>query len=344
MPDAEPHRDTGRQGPAPMTTLVTGGNGWVPCHLVRRLAAAGDSVVSYDLMPPDDLLRDFLGDLADRVVFEAGDVTDLDRFREVAERRGVDRIVHAAAITPRRDREAREPARIIAVNLGGTVNALEVARSLPGLRRFVFVSSGAVWGDQPGATVLDEETPPRAVGLYGVCKDAGERITRRYADLFALDAVSVRPANAYGPMERATPGYVGATELREMLRLHAGGQPILVDSLDGPYLDWTPVAEIAEGVHRLLDHPGPLPHDTYSITGGRLYGIGDVLAAFARYLPGLTYRQVPPAEANYRVGGGPPGPVPSNARLRADIGWAPTTGIDDGMRDYLAWVAANGPQ
>ena len=36
-----------------------GGNGWVPCHVVRRLAARGETVVSYDLMPPDDLLREF---------------------------------------------------------------------------------------------------------------------------------------------------------------------------------------------------------------------------------------------------------------------------------------------
>lgn len=327
-----------------MATLVTGGNGWLPCHLVRRLAAAGEPVVSYDLMPPDDLLRAFLGDAIARVAFEPGDVTDPDRLRAVAKRHGVTRIVHAAAITPRRDREAREPARIVAVNLGGTVNALDVARSLPGFGRFVFVSSGAVWGDHPGARVLDEETPSRVTGLYGVGKDAAERVARRYADLFGLDIVSVRPANAYGPMERPTPGYAGATEPRELLRIHFAGDPILVNALTGPYLDWTPVADIAEGIQRILDHPAPLPHVTYSITGGRLYGIGDVLAAFAKHLPSLEYREVPIDRANYRVAGDSPGPVPSNARLAADLGWAPATPLDAGMRDYLAWVTANGPQ
>ena len=324
-------------------TLVTGGNGWVPCHVVRRLAQGGEAVVSYDLMPPDDLLRAFLGPDAERVAFEHGDVTDPARLREVAERHGVTAIVHAAAITPRLDRERREPDRIVAVNLGGTVNALEVARALPGFRRFVYVSSCAAWGEVPGATVLDEETPSHAVGLYGVTKHTSERVCRRYADLFGLEAVSVRLANVYGPMERPTPGYAGATELREMLRFWAAGEPILVNSLAGPYLDWTYVEDIAEGIERVWAAP-TLPHDLYSLTCGRLSGIGDVLAAFARHLSGLVYREVPEAEATYRVSGAPPGPVPSNARFAADFGWVPSTSLDEGMAAYLAWIAANGPQ
>jgi UDP-glucose 4-epimerase len=327
-----------------MSALVTGGNGWVPCHIVRRLVRRGETVVSYDVMEPDDLLRDFLGVDANGVTFEQGDVVDRDRLAEVAERHGVDSVIHAAAITPRVDRERREPDRIVDVNLGGTVNALEVARALPNLRRFVHVSSVAVWGHQPEATTLDEKSPSRATNLYGVTKYAAERIALRYKALFDLDLVAVRPGNVFGPMERVTPGYAGATELREMLRLHFAGQPILVNSLEGPYLDWTFVEDIAEGVERVWAHPGPLPHDVYTLTCGVLSSTGEVLAAFARHLPGLTYCQVTEDEANYRVSGAPPGPSPSNERLRADLGWIPATPFDDGMREYLAWIARNGPQ
>ena len=327
-----------------MTTLVTGGNGWVPSHIVRRLARRGETVISYDLMEPDDLLQELLGADGERVVYERGDVTDCDRLRAVAERHGVTDVIHAAAITPRIDRERREPDRIVDVNLGGTINALEVARGLPNLRRFVYVSSVAVWGDQPDAAELTEESPSRTTNLYGITKFAGERIALRYRTLFGLDVVAVRPGNVYGPMERVTPGYAGATQLREMLRLHFAGHPILVNSLAGPYLDWTYVEDVAEGVERVWAHAGPLPHDVYTLTCGRLFSIGDVLAAFARHLPGLTYRLVPEAEANYRVSGDPPGSVPSNARLRADLGWVPSTPFDDGMREYLAWIAKHGPQ
>ncbi len=327
-----------------MSTLVTGGNGWVPSHVVRRLAHRGETVVAYDLLEPDDLLRGFLGNAASNVVFEHGDVADAGRLRSVAERHGVTAIIHAAVITPRIDRERREPARIVEVNLLGTVNALDAARVLPAFRRFVYVSSCAVWGDVPGATVLDEETPSYATSLYGVTKHTSERVCRRYAELFGLDVVALRPANVYGPMERPTPGYAGATELREILRLHVAGRPVLVNSLAGPYLDWTYVEDIAEGIERAWAWDGPLPHDLYSLTCGRLYAIGDVLAAFARHLPGFIYRQVPADEATYLVSGDPPGPVPSNARMREDFGWVPATPFDDGMREYLAWIQEHGPQ
>jgi UDP-glucose 4-epimerase len=326
-----------------MATLVTGGNGWVPSHIVRRLARRGETVISYDLMEPDDLLRAFLGSAIDRVVFEHGDVADEDRLRQVAEKHGITRIIHAAVITPRLDRERREPKRIVEVNLLGTVNVLEVARQLPGFARLVYVSSCAVWGQVPGATVLTEDTPSCATSLYGITKHTSERICRRYAALHGLDDVSMRPANVYGPMERVTPGYLGATELREMLRLHVAGSPVLVNSLEGPYLDWTYVEDIAEGIERAWATPN-LAHDVYSLTCGRLYSIGDVLAAFQRHLPDLDYRVVPRDQANFVVSGDPPGPVPSNARLAQDFGWVPSTPFDDGMREYLAWITENGPQ
>ena len=326
-----------------MTTLVTGGIGWVPSHIVKRLASAGEPVVVFDLMEPDALFDELLGDLRDRVVVEHGSVTDLAALGEAAGRHEVTSIVSAAAITPRRDREVREPAAVIDVNLGGTVNALEVARSLPGFGRFLYVSSGAALGDVAGLELTDETTPSAATGLYGITKHTAERVVSRYADLFDLDAVSVRLANVYGPMERATPGYVGATELREILRLWAAGETVRINSLAGPFLDWTYVDDIADGLFRILTAEA-LPHDLYTVTCGRTYSIGDILEAFQRHLPGFRYELVPADRANYLVSGGPPGPTPSNARLAADLAWTPPTSLDDGMREYLAWIQRHGPQ
>lgn len=327
-----------------MTTLVTGGNGWLPSHVVRRLARAGEMVISYDLMEPDNYLREFLGADAERVVFAAGDVTDRERLREVAHHHGVTSIVSAAAITPRVDRERREPERIIAVNLGGVVNALEVARELPAFRRFVQISSCAVFGDVPGVTELDEDSPANATNLYGITKLAGERMALRYGELFEVDVVAVRPSNVYGPMERFTPGYAGATELREMLRIHFNGEPITVNSLEGDYRDWTYAEDVAEGIERAWAASGPLAHRVFILSSGEQWSLGDVLAAFRQHLPELEYRVVPKDEANYPVSGGGPGPLPLNNRARQELGWAPRTSFADGMRDYLAWIAKHGPQ
>ncbi|MCO5220477.1 MAG: NAD(P)-dependent oxidoreductase [Thermomicrobiales bacterium] len=326
-----------------MATLVTGGNGWVPSHIVRRLARRGERVVSYDLMEVDDLLRDMLGPAIGNVIFVHGDVTDADALLATAREHDVTRIVHTAAITPRRHREMAEPKRIVEVNLLGTMNALDVARQLDGFERFVYVSSCATTGDHPELTETDEDTPSTAHGLYGITKHTSERICQRYAELYGLDIVSMRPANVYGPMERDTPGYKGGTEPREMLRLSFEGKPVLVNSLEGPYLDWTWVEDIAEAMERAWATPN-LPEDVYSVTCGRLYSIGDLLEQFQKHLPNFEYRVVPEDEANYLVSGDAPGPVPSNARMHRDFGWAPSTPFDQGMKQYLTWIQENGPQ
>ena len=326
-----------------MTTLITGGIGWVPSHITLAIAATGEDVVTFDLMEPDDLFRDLLGGLYDRVTIVNGDITDIDQLKAVCALYGVKSIIHAAAITPRTERETHEPARIIDVNLGGTVHALEVARQLPNFRRFIYISSGAAVGGASGAAKIDEATPSHATNLYGITKHTSERIVSRYRTLFGMDAVSVRFANVYGPMERVTPGYSGATELREMLRIHFAGEVVKVNSRGGPWLDWTYVGDIAEGVKRIWEAPA-LNHDLYTITCSLLSSIGDVLDAFTRHLSGFRYELVDRLDANYVVSGDDPGPVPSNVRLKDELGWAPPTSLDDGMRQYLDWIQRHGPQ
>jgi UDP-glucose 4-epimerase len=326
-----------------LRTLVTGGIGWVPSHIVKAIAAAGEQVVSYDLMEPDTLFDELLGEHRSRVTIEHGDVTDAAHLLAVARKHDVDAIIHAAAITPRRDRERREPARIVDVNLGGTINALDAARALPGFRRFVYISSGAALGDVDHLPEVNEETPSRAVSLYGVTKHTSERVLSRYRNLFGLDAVSVRLANVYGPMERITPGYAGATELREMLRIHFESQPVRINSLEGPWLDWTYVSDIAEGISRVWQEPS-LAHDLYTLTCGELFSIGHVLAEFERNLPGFRFEQVDRDQANYVVSGDARGTAPSNARFRNEFGWTPDTSFADGMKRYLAWIQQHGPQ
>lgn len=327
-----------------MTTLITGGNGWLPSFVVRRLATSGERVISYDLMAPDQLLQDFLGAAFEDVVFEPGDVTDRARLQRVAEMHQVDSIISAAAITPRVDRERHEPTRILDVNVGGVVNALEVARTLPSFRRFVQVSSVAVFGDVPNVSILDEASPANATNLYGITKLAGERIALRYGDLFGLDVVAVRPSNVYGPMERVTPGYSGATELREMLRIYFAGKPITVNSFEANYRDWIYADDVAEGIVLAWGATSPLVERVFILASDEQQSVGDVLAAFRQAFPDLVSKVVSRDEANYPVESEGPWPMPTGQRAREVLGWQPHTSFVAGMKQYLAWIETNGPQ
>ncbi|MFP6635420.1 MAG: NAD(P)-dependent oxidoreductase, partial [Dehalococcoidia bacterium] len=131
-----------------MATLVTGGTGFVGSNIVKTLLQRGHQVVCFDLVPPNDLLTSYIRPWADRVTFLQGDILapgDLEQ----AEDHNIDRIVHAAVFTgvlP--EVEASRSRSIVDINVMGTTNLLELARRIIP-QRFLYVSSGSVYGDRP---------------------------------------------------------------------------------------------------------------------------------------------------------------------------------------------------
>ena len=114
-----------------MATLVTGGVGFVGANIVKILAKAGHQVVCSDLSEPDQLLRDFIGEHSSQVSFVQGDILDREGVERLGNEHSIDKIVHAAVFTVNREElETQRSRDIISINLEGTANLLELARSL----------------------------------------------------------------------------------------------------------------------------------------------------------------------------------------------------------------------
>ena len=186
-----------------MATLVTGGTGFVGANIVRQLARAGHRVVSYDLAPEDPLVDHFVRDCADGITFVQGDILDEGAVARIGADFSIDKIVHAAVYTVNQTGLEIERSKAIAdINFTGTVNLLELARTLR-VGRFVYVSSGAAYGmAADNDQTFNEEMPAAPNTLYGITKYASELLTRRYGELHGISTASVRLSTPYGPMER----------------------------------------------------------------------------------------------------------------------------------------------
>jgi nucleoside-diphosphate-sugar epimerase len=317
-----------------MATLVTGGTGFVGSNIVRSLAQRGHSVICLDLVAPGPLVRGYLQPWMSQVTFVEGDILNQEDVERAAAS-GIDKIVHAAVFTGILAEVERGRSRsIVDINLMGTTNLLELARRLS-VDRFVYVSSGSVYGDDTGPNdVLYEDTPPRPRSLYAIGKYTSELLTRRYGELHGFQGVSVRLGTPYGPMERVTDHRANQSLLKEWTGNVVRGEPIEVGD-SAVKRSFTYVADIAEGVCAVLDAPA-LSYDVYNNSSAELTTMAEVAAALQDLRPDLRTIEVSGKELTGRASS------MDVTRMEEDVGFVAKFDLMAGLRDYLAWREATG--
>ncbi|NLX08364.1 MAG: NAD-dependent epimerase/dehydratase family protein [Chloroflexi bacterium] len=175
-----------------MQFLITGGAGFLGSALANRLVELGHSV-----RVVDDLSAGDPTNLPEDVSFARGDVNDVPRLWTLLQ--GVECVYHLAARVSVPE-SVRYPREYNAVNVGGTVSVLEAMRDV-GVRRLVFASSGAIYGDQQHQPV-HERLPPNPLSPYAVSKLAAEHYIHTIGRLWDVETVSLRIFNAYGPEQQ----------------------------------------------------------------------------------------------------------------------------------------------
>ena len=180
-----------------MRFLVTGGAGFLGAALSNRLARAGHTVRVLD-----DLTTGDPGRLARTVLFTRGDVADVPKLWTLLQ--DVDCVYHLAARVSVPE-SILYPREYNAVNVGGTVAIMEAIRDA-GVKRVVFASSGAVYGEQ-GQQPVHEDLPPNPDSPYAVSKLAAEHYVRTIGTLWNIETVCLRVFNAYGPGQPLPPSH-----------------------------------------------------------------------------------------------------------------------------------------
>lgn len=189
--------------------IVTGGAGFIGSAVVEHLSKLVDRGEVSRVLIIDNL---YSGKLENISSFVDGSRTlfakiDISNYRELCEAlspylrefRGDFGVVHLAAIVNIVE-VYENPVLALRVNVGGTLNMLELVRKFDA-RRFVFASSVAVYGE-PRYLPIDEEHPTEPLNLYGETKLMGERLVNLYARDYGLSTVSLRFFNVYGPRMR----------------------------------------------------------------------------------------------------------------------------------------------
>jgi nucleoside-diphosphate-sugar epimerase len=240
--------------------------------------------------------------------------------------------------------ELERPRAYVETNVLGTANVLEWARTQTRLERFVYISTGGVYGEQSPAsseTPQSEDGPLAPPELYAISKHASEQIVRRYGELFALDVRRVRLSGVFGPLERRTVSRTLMSPVHTLAHAALLGRPLTVTArtLDSVG-DHISAEDVADGIASLARVPAPA-HDVYNLALGRLTTFRELLAAAEEAGAPVELEIVERAAdaaldldpANRRARWN----AYDIARARADLGWEPRPLVEQ-LRTYVSWL------
>jgi nucleoside-diphosphate-sugar epimerase len=309
-----------------MRALVTGAAGFIGSTLVERLLRDGAEVVGIDCFIdyyPRAIKERNIASAAQHSRYRFIDtaIQDADLQTLLADRTHV---FHLAAQAGVRKSWGRDFAIYTVNNIEATQALLEACVGRP-LERFVYSSSSSVYGDLV-AMPMREDALPQPVSPYGVSKLAAEQLCYLYFANFGVPTVSLRYFTVYGPRQRPDMGF------HKFLRATLRNEPIAVFGDGEQTRDFTFVNDAVEA--NVAAARQGVPGRVYNIGGGSRVSVNHVLEIIGR----VTGRQ-PKIDRQPDQKGDMRHTYADTSLARADLGFAPAIGLEEGLGAEYRWLS-----
>lgn len=311
-----------------MNALVTGVAGFIGSHLAGRLLDQGATITGIDCFTdyyPRPIKEANLDTVRSRpgFTFVESTLQDADLAQLLD---GVTHVFHLAAQAGVRKSWGRDFRVYTVNNIEATQVLLEACVGRP-LERLVYASSSSVYGDA-AAIPMREDALPQPVSPYGVTKLAAEQLCTLYAINHGVPATSVRYFTVYGPRQRPDMGF------HRFLRAVLAGEPIPVFGDGEQTRDFTFVADAVSAT--IAASARGVPGRAYNIGGGSRVSLNHVLDLIARITGRpVTIDRGPTQKGDMRD------TYADTTLARADLGFAPTVSLADGLTEEYRWLASS---
>ena len=299
--------------------FITGGAGFIGSTVIGRLIE-GNRIAVYDSFRRDSIHdRPYASHPNLRLV--EGDV--LDAAGLASQMAGADIVLHCAAIAGI-DTVCRQPTATMRVNMLGTANALEAARQLPELERFVGFSTSEVFGQSAFRSEETDSTSIGAVGearwTYAVSKLAGEFLTKAYHQEFGMPTVTVRPFNVYGP------GQVGEGAMKVFITRALSNADITIHNEGNQIRAWCYIDDFVDGLLLTMSQPGAIG-ESFNIGNPRavitVYGLAQTVVRVLRSSSRIVFAAGHHTDVELRV--------PSVAKAAELLGFQAKVDLEEGI-------------
>ena len=328
-----------------MKILVTGAAGFIGFHTAMRLLERDEHVVGLDnfneyydvslkesraaLLAGYDNFSMIRIDLADRASMEA-----------LFKKEKFDKVVHLGAQAGVRH-SIEDPHVYVVSNIVGTLHVLEGCRH-NGVEHLVYASTSSVYGANTNMPFSVHQNVDHPLALYGATKKANELMAHSYSNLYDLPTTGLRFFTVYGPYGR--PDMALFLFTKNIIE----GKPIDVFNFGNHRRDFTYIDDIVEGIVRTMDHTAQAneswdstrPDPSTSRAPYRIYNIGNQQPVdLMRYIEVIEDCVGKKAAKNLLPL--QPGDVPDTwadtDALATDVGYEPSTRVEEGVKRFVDW-------
>lgn len=326
--------------------LITGGAGYIGSHTVLNLIENTDyKIIIFDNLENGHIetVNALLEINSDRIIFEKGDLRNIEDIENVFNKYSIDGVIHFAAFALVEE-SVQNPSKYYRNNIYGTLNLLDTMIK-HNVKRIVFSSTCATYGDIVEQTPIDEKHPQNPINPYGYSKLAVERIMDDYDKAYKLKSIRLRYFNVVGADEKGRIGEWHEPETHLIPNiLKANNDKVFTifgddyDTRDGTCIrDYVNVLDLAEA-HRLSYEYLIKENktDVFNIGTGEGYSVKEVFEACERVL-----NKKIPVEVKGRRAGDP-------AVLYADIGkvknvlnWKSEKSLEESIKSAYLYMSKN---
>jgi UDP-glucuronate 4-epimerase len=309
--------------------LVTGGAGFIGSHLVDRLMAEGESLVTvvdnfndfYDPALKRANIDRHLG--SSELTLVEAEIADWRAMNELFKRGRFDLVVHLAARAGVRP-SLEAPLDYEETNVQGTYVLLEAARR-HGAPHFVFGSSSSVYGINSKVPFSEDDPIARPISPYAATKVAGEAACHAYSHLYDMRVVCLRFFTVYGARQRPD------LAIHKFARLIDGGRPIPFFGDGRTRRDYTYIDDIISGVVAAMNYEASR-FEVINLGESETVELGRLVELLEAALDKKAIIDRQPAQ---------PGDVPITYadinKARRLLGYDPQTKIEDGIEKFARW-------
>jgi len=313
-----------------MKILITGAAGFIGFHLAKRLLMEGETVFgvdnfndyySVDLKKARHAQLEAFPGYSGRKL----DIADKEALKDVFDTFQPDLVVNLAAQAGVRY-SLLHPEAYLHSNLAGFLNVLECCRHAQKQPRLLFASSSSVYGGNKEVPFSEDQKVDNPVSLYAATKKSNELMAYCYSHLYGFQTLGFRFFTVYGPWGRPDMAYFSFTEAI------LAGKTIKVFNNGDMYRDFTYVDDIVSGLVKCIRAENLPQYEIYNIGNHKcekLTTMIETLAAALQTQPKMEFLPMQPGDV-YQT-------YANIDKLRAAVGYEPTTPISVGLPKFVEW-------